>query len=55
MTDLANGCKARGLMPFANFNRMHVVPPCVVTEAQAREGLEILDQAFGDIDSYYQG
>jgi taurine--2-oxoglutarate transaminase len=55
MTDLANACKSRGLMPFANFNRMHVVPPCVVTEAQAREGLEILDQAFGDIDSYYQG
>ena len=55
MTDLANACKSRGLMPFANFNRMHVVPPCVVTEAEAREGLEILDQAFGDIDSYYQG
>jgi taurine--2-oxoglutarate transaminase len=55
MTDLTNACKTRGLMPFANFNRMHVVPPCVVTEAQAREGLEILDQAFGDIDSYYQG
>ena len=55
MTDLANACKTRGLMPFANFNRMHVVPPCVVTEAEAREGLEILDQAFGDIDSYYQG
>lgn len=55
MTDLANACKTRGLMPFANFNRMHVVPPCVVTESEAREGLEILDQAFGDIDSYYQG
>jgi taurine--2-oxoglutarate transaminase len=55
MTDLVTSCKSRGLMPFANFNRMHVVPPCVVTEAQAREGLEILDQAFGDIDSYYQG
>ena len=55
MTDLVTACKSRGLMPFANFNRMHVVPPCVVTEAQAREGLEILDQAFGDIDSYYQG
>ena len=55
MTDLVTACKSRGLMPFVNFNRMHVVPPCVVTEAQAREGLEILDQAFGDIDSYYQG
>jgi len=55
MTDLVTECKKRGLMPFANFNRMHVVPPCVVTEAEAREGLEILDQAFCAIDSYYQG
>ena len=55
MTDLVTECKERGLMPFANFNRMHVVPPCVVTEAEAREGLEILDQAFSAIDSYYQG
>ena len=55
MTELVTECKKRGLMPFANFNRMHVVPPCVVTEAEAREGLEILDQAFSAIDSYYQG
>lgn len=55
MTDLVTECKKRGLMPFANFNRMHVVPPCVVTEAEAREGLEILDQAFSAIDSYYEG
>ena len=55
MTDLVTECKKRGLMPFANFNRMHVVPPCVVTEAEAREGLKILDQAFSAIDSYYQG
>ncbi len=55
MTELVTECKKRGLMPFVNFNRMHVVPPCVVTEAEAREGLEILDQAFSAIDSYYQG
>ena len=55
MTDLVTECKKRGLMPFANFNRMHVVPPCVVTEAEAREGLKILDQAFSAVDSYYQG
>ncbi len=55
MTELVNECKKRGLMPFVNFNRMHVVPPCVVTESEAREGLEILDQAFSAIDSYYEG
>lgn len=55
MTDLTTECKKRGLMPFANFNRMHVVPPCVVTEEEALAGLEIIDQAFTVIDSYYQG
>jgi len=27
--------KEAGLLPFANFNRIHVVPPCTVTEAEA--------------------
>ncbi|MEV0283184.1 MULTISPECIES: aspartate aminotransferase family protein [unclassified Kribbella] len=40
------GCQRRGLLPFANFNRVHVVPPLTITAAEAREGLEILDQAL---------
>ena len=55
MNALVAACKARGLMPFANFNRMHVVPPCTITEDEARAGLAILDEAFSEIDSYYQG
>ncbi|HAN71362.1 MAG TPA: aspartate aminotransferase family protein, partial [Actinobacteria bacterium] len=55
MTTLVTACKSRGLMPFTNFNRMHVVPPCTVTEDEARAGLAILDEAFGDIDRYYTG
>ena len=55
MTTLVNACKSRGLMPFTNFNRMHVVPPCTITEEEARAGLEILDDAFGEIDKYYVG
>jgi taurine--2-oxoglutarate transaminase len=54
MTELVTECKNRGLMPFANFNRMHVVPPCVVTEAEAKAGLEILDQVFTVIDAHYE-
>ena len=54
MTELVTECKARGLMPFTNFNRMHVVPPCVVTESEARAGLEILDQVFTLIDAHYE-
>ena len=36
----------RGLLPFANFNRIHLVPPLTITPAEASEGLEILDQAL---------
>lgn len=55
MTTLVNACKSRGLMPFTNFNRMHVVPPCTITEDEARAGLAILDEAFGEIDKFYVG
>ncbi len=48
-------CKARGLLPFANFNRLHVVPPCTVTEAEAKEGLAILDEVFAVVDQHYTG
>ncbi|GIG38405.1 aspartate aminotransferase family protein [Cellulomonas phragmiteti] len=39
-------CLARGLLPFVVDNRVHVVPPCVVTPDEARRGLEILDDAL---------
>lgn len=55
MTTLVNACKSRGLMPLTNFNRMHVVPPCTITEDEARAGLAILDEAFGEIDRFYVG
>lgn len=55
MTDLVVECKARGLMPFTNFNRMHVVPPCTITVEEAEAGLAILDDVFTIIDKYYEG
>jgi taurine--2-oxoglutarate transaminase len=55
MGELVAACKKRGLMPFVNYNRLHVVPPCTVSETEAKEGLAILDEAFGDIASYYIG
>lgn len=54
MNELVAECKSRGLMPFVNFNRMHVVPPCIITESEAKAGLEILDQAFTLIDAHYE-
>jgi taurine--2-oxoglutarate transaminase len=55
MTALVAECKARGLMPFTNYNRLHVVPPCTITEAQAKEGIAILDEALTVADRYYEG
>ena len=52
MAEVIAACKAGGLLPFANFNRIHVVPPCNVSEAEAREGLAILDKALEVADSH---
>ncbi|HXP19905.1 MAG TPA: aspartate aminotransferase family protein [Streptosporangiaceae bacterium] len=55
MTRLAAECKARGLLTFINYNRLHVVPPCTISPAEAKEGLAILDDVLSVIDGYYQG
>jgi taurine--2-oxoglutarate transaminase len=55
MNALVADCKSRGLMPFVNYNRLHVVPPCTVTESEAKEGLAILDEALAVADRYYRG
>jgi len=44
-------CKQRGLWPFVTSNRIHVVPPCTITEDLAQEGLEILDEALGALEA----
>ena len=55
MTELVGECKKRGLLPFTNFNRLHVVPPCTVTDAEAKEGLAILDDVLTLVDKHYTG
>lgn len=55
MNELVSECKKLGLMPMTNFNRLHVVPPCNVTEAEAREGIALLDKALSVVDKYYTG
>ena len=40
---VVQGLPERGLLPFANTNRIHVVPPCTMSDEEAREGLAILD------------
>ncbi|MHB1510761.1 MAG: aminotransferase class III-fold pyridoxal phosphate-dependent enzyme [Acidimicrobiales bacterium] len=52
MDDLVRACKERGLLPFTNYNRLHVVPPCTVSDDEAREGLAILDEALDAADAH---
>lgn len=53
MNELVAACRKNGLMPFANFNRLQMVPPCNVSEEDARIGLDLLDKSISEIDKYY--
>ncbi len=55
MAELVAACKKGGLLPFTNYHRLHVVPPCTVSADEAREGLAILDDALSTIAGHYVG
>jgi taurine--2-oxoglutarate transaminase len=55
MNELVAECKKLGLFPFNNYNRIHICPPCNVSEAEVREGFAILDKAFTSIGHHYSG
>jgi taurine--2-oxoglutarate transaminase len=40
----------RGLLPFIADNRIHVVPPAVVTPEEVRRALEIYDDALSAVN-----
>ena len=42
---------ARGLLPFSADNRIHVVPPCIVTPDQVAQALSIYDEAFTEVEA----
>ncbi|MBX3067462.1 MAG: aspartate aminotransferase family protein [Cryobacterium sp.] len=52
--DVINSIKsslmADGLLPFASENRIHVVPPCVVTPDEVARAMEIYDKAFSAVE-----
>ncbi|WP_127356953.1 aspartate aminotransferase family protein [Actinacidiphila soli] len=52
IAEFAAACKRGGLWPFVNMNRTHVVPPCTVTDAEAKEGLAALDEALSVADAH---
>ena len=55
MNELVGACKAEQLLIFSNFNRLHVVPPCTVSDEEALDGLARLDRALSVADKYYIG
>ena len=47
---LKNALLEHGLIPFVAENRLHVVPPLIVTEAEIAEGLAIIDQVLTSLE-----
>ena len=42
-----NGLVEGGVLPIVADNRIHVVPPCIITPEEASAGLDVLDRAIG--------
>ncbi|MEF2977297.1 aspartate aminotransferase family protein [Subtercola sp. YIM 133946] len=49
MVKVKNELLQRGLLPFISENRIHVVPPAIVTRSEAARGLAIIDEALATL------
>lgn len=49
MAQLLTACRAEGVWPLVVANRVHVVPPLVITDAEAREAVARLDRALKEV------
>jgi taurine--2-oxoglutarate transaminase len=49
MGRIKSGLLERGLIPFVQDNRIHVVPPCVVTEDEVAQALALYDDVLGTL------
>ena len=52
MNEVIAALKADGVLPFANFNRIHVVPPLNTPDDDLRFGLAALDRALDVADRF---
>ncbi|MCU1500006.1 MAG: hypothetical protein JWM47_3959 [Acidimicrobiales bacterium] len=52
VTEVVAACKAEGVLVFAHFNRIHVVPPLVTSEEDLRTGIAAIDQALTLADAH---
>lgn len=48
MKAVQQACVRRDLWPLVMGNRVHVVPPCVITHEEAKEGVALLDEALAE-------
>jgi taurine--2-oxoglutarate transaminase len=55
MAEVVAACKKGGMLPFVNYNRIHIVPPCNISHDEAREGLAVLDGALALGDAHVTG
>jgi taurine--2-oxoglutarate transaminase len=55
MAELVGALRANGVLPFTNYHRLHVVPPCIITADEVREGLAAIDKALTTIGHHYVG
>ncbi|GGK78515.1 aspartate aminotransferase family protein [Ornithinimicrobium pekingense] len=48
MKAVQQACVARGVWPLVMGNRVHVVPPCVITHEEAAQAVALLDEALAE-------
>ena len=46
MNEVVGAVKEHGVLPFVNYNRIHVAPPLNITEAELNAGLDIVDKVL---------
>lgn len=51
MAACGKACLERGLLPFVSHHRLHIAPPCTISEEEVDEGLAILDGALEVTDA----
>ncbi|URN01871.1 aminotransferase class III-fold pyridoxal phosphate-dependent enzyme [Actinomadura madurae] len=51
MNAVIKGCHERGMLPFSNPNRIHLVPPLTISDEESRQGHAIIDDALAAAES----
>lgn len=52
VTELVAACKAKGVWPFAHFNRIHITPPCNTKPDELLAALDVIDEVLEMADRH---